>query len=89
VTTEVPGLQIALARPPVELTLDLQRLNGDLSSVTLLFPDEVSALAIKVFATTVRITPTDRPAMHADPRADGTPVAAQLSSNLKSLSSPA
>jgi len=59
VTAEVPGLQIALARPAVELTLDLQRLNGDLTSVRLLFPDEVSALALKAFATTVRIKPTD------------------------------
>jgi hypothetical protein len=59
VTTEVPGLQIALARPAVELTLELQRLNGSLSSVNLLFPDEVSALALKAFATTVRIKPTD------------------------------
>jgi len=59
VTTEVPGLQIALARPQVELTLDLQRLNGDLSSVRLLFPDEASALTLKAFATTVRIKPTD------------------------------
>jgi len=39
VTTEVPALQLALARPPVELTLDVQRLNGSLSSVRLLFPD--------------------------------------------------
>jgi hypothetical protein len=59
VTTEVPGLQLALARPGVELTLDLQRLNGSLSSVRLLFPDEVSALALKALATTVRIRPTD------------------------------
>lgn len=59
VTTEVPGLQIALARPPVELALDLQRLNGELSSVMLLFPDEVSALTLKALATTVRVKPTD------------------------------
>jgi hypothetical protein len=59
VTTEVPGLQTALARPVVELTLDLQRLSGSLSSVSLLFPDEVSALALKAFATTVRMKPTD------------------------------
>ena len=59
VTTEVPGLQRALARSAVELTLDLQRLNGDVSSVRLLFPDEVSALTLKAFATTVRIKPTD------------------------------
>src|SRR5260370_41908838 len=30
VTTEVLGLQTALARAPVELALDLRRLNGDL-----------------------------------------------------------
>jgi hypothetical protein len=59
VATEVPGLQIALARPPIELTLELQRLNRDLSSIRLLFPDEVSALALKALATTVRIKPTD------------------------------
>jgi len=59
VTTEVLGLQIALARPAVELTLDLQRLNGDLSTVRLLFPGEISALTLKAFATTIRIKPTD------------------------------
>jgi len=59
VTTEVPGLQKALARAPVELALDLRRLNGDLLGVKLLFPDEVSALTLKAFATTVRMKPTD------------------------------
>jgi hypothetical protein len=59
VTTEVPGLQFALARAAVELTLDLQRLSGDLSSAKLLFPDEVSALVLKALATTVRIRATD------------------------------
>ena len=59
VTTEVPGLQLALARPAVELTLDLQRLAGDVAIVRLLFPDEVSALVLKALATTVRIKPTD------------------------------
>jgi len=47
VTTEVLGLQIALARNPVELTLDLRRLSGHVMTVGLLFPDEVSALALK------------------------------------------
>jgi len=42
-----------------KLTLDLQRLNGDVSTVRLLFPDEVSALTLKAFATTVRRKPTD------------------------------
>jgi hypothetical protein len=59
VTTEVPGLQIALARAPVELALDLRRLNGDLLGVRLLFADEVSALTLKAFATTVRMRSTD------------------------------
>lgn len=59
VTTEVLGLQIALARHPVILELDLRRLNGDLMNVKLLFPDEASALALKGFATTVRLKSTD------------------------------
>lgn len=59
VTTEVLGLQKALARAPVELALDLRRLNGDLLSVRLLLPDEVSALTLKAFATSVRTKPTD------------------------------
>jgi hypothetical protein len=59
VTTEVLGLQIALARDPVELTLDLRRLGGDMMSGRLLFPDEVSALTLKAFATRVRMKPTD------------------------------
>jgi hypothetical protein len=59
VTTEVLGLQIALARAPAELALDLRRLNGNLLRVRLLFPDEVSALTLKAFATSVRIKPTD------------------------------
>jgi hypothetical protein len=59
VTTEVPGLHIALARAPVELALDLRRLNGDMLSVKLLFPDEVSALTLKALATSVRMKRTD------------------------------
>jgi hypothetical protein len=43
----------------VELALGLRRLNGDLLSVRLLFPNEVSALTLKAFATSVRIKPTD------------------------------
>jgi hypothetical protein len=59
VTTEVPGLQLALARAPVALALDLRRLNADMLSVKLLFPDEVSALTLKALATSVRTKPTD------------------------------
>lgn len=57
--TEVPGLQFALARPPVELTLELRRIQGQYISARLLFPDEVSALTLKAFATTVRMKATD------------------------------
>jgi hypothetical protein len=47
VTTEVLGLQIALARNSVELTLDLRRLRNEMMTAGLLFPDEVSALTLK------------------------------------------
>lgn len=59
IVTEVPGLQFALARPPVELTLELRRIRGQYISARLLFPDEVSALTLKAFATTVRMKATD------------------------------
>jgi hypothetical protein len=59
VTTEVPGLAVALARPPVTMTLELQRLNGQMLSANLLFPDELSALVLKSLATQVRNRPTD------------------------------
>ena len=58
-TTEVPGLQSALARPPVTITLELRRLNGKILQCELPFPDEVSALALKSLATTVRSKDTD------------------------------
>jgi hypothetical protein len=37
-TTEVPGLHLALARPPVVITLELHRLNGSSCSVTCRLP---------------------------------------------------
>jgi len=58
-TTEVPGLQFALARPPVTLTMDLHRLNAEVLQCELPFPDEVSALVLKSLATTVRFKDTD------------------------------
>jgi len=58
-TTEVPGLQLALARPPVIITLELRRLNGEILQGELPFPDEVSALVLKSLATTVRSKDTD------------------------------
>ncbi len=59
VTTEVPGLAAALGRPAVIMTLELQRLNRKKLHATLPFPDEVSALVLKAFATRVRVKATD------------------------------
>jgi hypothetical protein len=58
-TTEVPGLQLALARPPVTITLGLHRLNGEMLQCELPFADEVSALVLKGLATKVRSKDTD------------------------------
>ena len=58
-TTEVPGLQLALARPPVTITLELHRLNGEILQCELPFADEVSALVLKGLATKVRSKDTD------------------------------
>jgi hypothetical protein len=57
--TEVPGLQFALARPPVTISLQMQRLNGETLQCELLFADETSALVLKALATTVRFKDTD------------------------------
>jgi len=59
VTTEVLGLATALRREPVEMTLELQRLNGETLTATLAFPDEAAALVLKGFATQVRQKATD------------------------------
>lgn len=45
--TEVPGLQLALARPPVTIALDLRRLNAEVLQCELPISDEVSALVLK------------------------------------------
>jgi hypothetical protein len=58
-TTEVPGLQLALARPPVTVALELRRLNGEVLQCELPFADEVSALVLKGLATRVRSKDTD------------------------------
>jgi len=58
-TTEVPGLQQALARPPVTMALRLRRLNGEILHCELPFADEVSALVLKGLATRVRSKDTD------------------------------
>jgi hypothetical protein len=57
--TEVPGLQQALARPPVTIDLEMRRLNGEMLQCELPFADEVSALVLKGLATRVRSKDTD------------------------------
>lgn len=58
-TTEVPGLQLALARQSVTITLELRRLNGEVLECELPVADEVSALVLKGQATRVRSRDTD------------------------------
>jgi hypothetical protein len=58
-TTEVPGLQLALVRPPVTISLELRRLNGLTLRCDLPFADELSAVILKSLATTVRSKDTD------------------------------
>lgn len=59
VTTEVPGLSTALQRPPINMTLQLHRLNGQVLDVDIAVADEVSALVLKAHATRVRAKATD------------------------------
>lgn len=59
VTTEVPGLALALKREPVLLHMELHRLNGERVDVEVAFPDEIAALTLKAFASQVRDKPTD------------------------------
>jgi hypothetical protein len=58
-TTEVLGLQLALARHPVVITLTLRRLNGQTLKCEVPFADELSALVLKSLATKVRFKDTD------------------------------
>jgi hypothetical protein len=59
VTTEVPGLALALQREPIVLQMALHRLNGEQLDIDVAFPDEVAALTLKAFASQVRDKPTD------------------------------
>lgn len=59
VTTEVPGLALALQREPILLHMELHRLNGEQLDVEVAFPDEVAALTLKAFASQVRDKATD------------------------------
>ena len=52
-------MQLALARPPVTLELELCRLNGQTLQFHLPFADEVSALVLKSLATRARSKDTD------------------------------
>ena len=58
-TTEVPGLPVALARPPATIALELRRLNGQTLRCELPFADELSALVLKGLATRIRSKDTD------------------------------
>lgn len=49
-TTEVPGLAEALTRAGIDVSLDLQRLNGQGLSAELTLPDEASAVSLKALA---------------------------------------
>jgi hypothetical protein len=59
VTTEVPGLALALQREPVLLHMELHRLNGEQLDIEVAYPDEVAALTLKAFASQVRDKSTD------------------------------
>jgi hypothetical protein len=54
VTTEVPGLTIALQRPSVDVAVDLVSSDGSMRSTTLVLADALSTLAMKAYARTVR-----------------------------------
>jgi hypothetical protein len=58
-TTEVPGLDLAIARPAVTIALELHRLNGQTLRCDLPFADELSAVVLKGLATRVRFKDTD------------------------------
>lgn len=59
VVTEALGLATALQRPAIEMSVVMHRLDGEILEAELLVPDEVSALTLKAFATTVRSKSTD------------------------------
>ena len=59
VVTEALGLATALRRPAIGMSVVMHRLDGEILEAELLVPDEVSALTVKAFATTVRRKATD------------------------------
>jgi hypothetical protein len=59
VSTEVPGLALALQRPAVTIDVEMRRLNGATVAGTLLVPDEIAALVLQIGATRVGFKETD------------------------------
>lgn len=58
-TTEVRGLAEAFLRPPVEVNLELTRLNGSAIETSALLPDETSLVILRALAWQVRGADTD------------------------------
>ncbi len=58
-TTEVPGLSLAFQRQPIKLPIEVTYLSGEVESFTLILPDEIASLALKVLARTTRVKDTD------------------------------
>lgn len=58
-TTEVGGLAEALRRNPIEVRLQLGRLNGNTPDVAVLLPDEVSTVILRAFVWRRRGAGTD------------------------------
>lgn len=54
VTTEVPGLAVALRRPGITIEAELRLTNGELRGATIMLPDALAMLILKAQARTVR-----------------------------------
>ena len=53
-TTEVPGLDLALRRPGTDIDAELRLTNGDVRQATIVLPDSLAMLVLKARARTVR-----------------------------------
>lgn len=53
-TTEVPGLALAMQRPAIDVPIVFRRRDGRSIQTSVRIPDEVSALALKVLARSIR-----------------------------------
>jgi hypothetical protein len=54
VTTEVPGLAVALRRPGIAIDAELRLSTGQVRAATIMLPDALATLLLKAFARTVR-----------------------------------